>query len=614
MSTYLGNQLLSGVATNTISNAHSLFDFKWTDHILNEMSWLRNDLQAAFDAGTTGQTEVIDGLTVYYDLAPDGHKIISAEYPSAVQVAEQVYDKTGVSWYYILDTTNQRFKLPRELPITDKSKGNGMTLGLTNGIVNTGIYIIGDTSVAVRNCVEAYNTSIGTNMSGLSQTSSNGTYGITADPTKSGIISHRANENGQQYLYFYVGEYSQSQAEQVATLNVEMFNNKADKNLVNTGYLTNCITEIPQDIKLELDTTNHNIILKAGSRVWYPDGFETDGTTPKFSYYTLESDRTATTINPSNYNDAVIINLYDENGSYMFWGEMVDTYSGSTSPTLTGHRQYWYDTTNNIIKYYDPISSSWINEFSGHKFIFPLGLFTVEENIGFTEIQQIFNGFGYFGSTIYVLPGVKGLIPNGRNPDGTLKTTNFISSKVITRSDMSISRNDLTVSVNPNGYLNYDNNFHIDENGYLRTHANNIWTELPFANYTTGTDGRIGYFSPKKVYKILDCSDSSYISKCSMISNKYVDLTLGASGTSYIAPANGYVTISKIVATTSSASVFRYVMITNTTTGVSYSTSGNYMYHLTLDVPVRKGDSYEIYYDATGTTNYFKFYYAEGEI
>ena len=43
MSTYLGNQLLSGVATNTISNAHSLFDFKWSDHILNEMSWLRAD-------------------------------------------------------------------------------------------------------------------------------------------------------------------------------------------------------------------------------------------------------------------------------------------------------------------------------------------------------------------------------------------------------------------------------------------------------------------------------------------------------------------------------------------------------------------------------------------
>lgn len=43
MSLRLGDKIISGIGTHTKYNAHSLLDFKWTDHILNEMSWLRAD-------------------------------------------------------------------------------------------------------------------------------------------------------------------------------------------------------------------------------------------------------------------------------------------------------------------------------------------------------------------------------------------------------------------------------------------------------------------------------------------------------------------------------------------------------------------------------------------
>ena len=39
----------------------------------------------------------------------------------------------------------------------------------------------------------------------------------------------------------------------------------------------------------------------------------------------------------------------------------------------------------------------------------------------YASVERIFNGFGYIGSTIFALPGVKCLIPNGRNIDGSLK-------------------------------------------------------------------------------------------------------------------------------------------------------------------------------------------------
>ena len=82
---------------------------------------------------------------------------------------------------------------------------------------------------------------------------------------------------------------------------------------------------------------------------------------------------------------------------------------------------------------------------------------TINTNsLGQTSIERIFNGFGFMGGAIFLLPGVKGLIANGKNPDGTYKTIDYVSSKVVVRFDMSTNRNDLTVSVNPGGYLNYD--------------------------------------------------------------------------------------------------------------------------------------------------------------
>jgi hypothetical protein len=50
-----------------------------------------------------------------------------------------------------------------------------------------------------------------------------------------------------------------------------------------------------------------------------------------------------------------------------------------------------------------------------------------------TSVDQVFNGFGYIGSTIFVDKGVKGLIPNGRNKDGTLNNIEFVTGKVLTR-------------------------------------------------------------------------------------------------------------------------------------------------------------------------------------
>lgn len=123
MSVYKGTSLLAGVATNTISNSNYLLDWKWSDHIINSMEWLRADTFSwqsgsvytavynhlvADNSSGTSQTETVGSYTISYKLAPDGHKITTDE-----STVANIYNETGEAWYYVLDTTNQRFKLPR---------------------------------------------------------------------------------------------------------------------------------------------------------------------------------------------------------------------------------------------------------------------------------------------------------------------------------------------------------------------------------------------------------------------------------------------------------------------------------------------------------------------
>ena len=175
-----------------------------------------------------------------------------------------------------------------------------------------------------------------------------------------------------------------------------------------TNIRTNCITEIPQDIKLELN--NGTLTLKSGSKVYIPNGFEQDGVTRKFDVLTIETDVDRIEDTSSQY-----MCFYQPSNNIIYIGATTGIFATTTVPTNLGQYTYWYDLTNNIIKRSDDYGATWTTGYS-----LPIGLITVS-NGNISLIDQKFNGLGFMGNRLFVLPGLKGLMPDGRDEDGTIK-------------------------------------------------------------------------------------------------------------------------------------------------------------------------------------------------
>ena len=91
--------------------------------------------------------------------------------------------------------------------------------------------------------------------------------------------------------------------------------------------------------------------------------------------------------------------------------------------------------------------------------------------------------------------------------------------------------------------------------------------------------------------------------EASMPSSRYIDLTLGASGSTYTAPANGWFCL--IGPTGSSTAGY---IGTNSLMGAT--SSGSNSYGLNIVLPVKKDDTVKIYYTSAET---LRFIYAQGE-
>ena len=384
-------------------------------------------------------------------------------------------------------------------------------------------------------------------------------------------------------------------------------------NALRTTQITNCITEIPQDIKLEL--ADGVLTLKAGSKIYVPNGIGV------FDEITIEDD-ISKSYTLSGADRKTLLIYKDGALNFLATSSTIEYYfSGETAPDqFIGGYAYWYDTGNNLLKFTSDSGVTWESGYS-----LPIG--ELQIGTGFS-INQVFNGFGYIGKTVFALPGIKGLIPNGRNTDGTLNNQEFELDEVLIGTlDPNVPAGETVFVVrkqNDNQMISFFkglfnarntsdlasdtpwyNLYYLKDENKLRA-GNQVEIEAYVGGWVFCDENyNITSFRPKTTFNAVDYSDSSWFAAQAMPGEKYINLTLGASNTVYTAPANGYFTLAKM------ANNGQHIYMSNGRISVQswVSTTG----YIQSFLPVQKGDSLNIGYTATGDTAFFRFVYAQGE-
>lgn len=286
-------------------------------------------------------------------------------------------------------------------------------------------------------------------------------------------------------------------------------------------------------------------------------------------------------------------------------------YSGASAPTGSAIL-WWYDTENNLIKMTRDSGSTWT---SGY----PLPLAIVHtDGTQIVSIDKIFNGFGYIGSTVFALPGVKVQIPNGKNEDGTFNNIIAVNNSVKLSTVSSSDNGDkgwyvsstFTISFTAAWVFNYEKNCYINSEGNPR-----YAVKLAVGSITSG---KITSFEPFTVDSVANSNASnfsqagrSYLSGLGMPSGRYIDLTLGASNSTYTAPANG-----TVLAIKRAVDVGQNLGLARVSSGIFFDFAWNSVANsnIFVNMDVRKGEVFGVSYTASGTeVQILRFYYAEGE-
>lgn len=293
--------------------------------------------------------------------------------------------------------------------------------------------------------------------------------------------------------------------------------------ILTTNLITNCITEIPQDIKLEL---NEGVLtLKAGSKVYVPNGFEDDGITPKFDEVVVESDIAYADWAGRSRDIVIYLNA---NSNQLTYNTNVDeTYSGDVAPALTHKFAVWYDIQNNIIKHTNDTGATWESNFS-----LPIAVCYQDADMVLTSIKEIFNGYGYIGSTVFVLPNIKGLIPNGKNEDGSLNNIEFVASNVITKEYTATNQVNHYLALLSNNTIGWYSEAYVNKDNKLIVQDGNSRDAVIFGNIQGDTTSHITSFTTKQPFRALDYSEFNLTPH---ITETYQNGTSG-----YIVYSNGY--------------------------------------------------------------------------
>lgn len=247
--------------------------------------------------------------------------------------------------------------------------------------------------------------------------------------------------------------------------------------------ITNCIKQIQQDIIVSYATTI--LTVASGTKVYNALG----------NSWIISSNvtRDFSNVGSSPNNKWILVFEKNSNNSHVYAASAM--WSQPTQPSSGG---VWLNTNTNEIK--------WSNDaVTWGDCSFPIGIVSTDNDRVIQDVQ-VFNGMGYIGSTIFALPGVKALGPNGLNNDGTLKNLARSITNVTTVTCSSTGSRLLLFSDNALNDVSTEYVYDYVRNLVYNSSTGNVFARALVASYTT-TAGVISNFKPKTAFHAVDWND-----------------------------------------------------------------------------------------------------------
>ena len=308
---------------------------------------------------------------------------------------------------------------------------------------------------------EALVTQIGTNQSaiaGLGTDKQDKITGAATTITSSNLTANKAvitNNNGK------IAESTVTSTElgylSGASSNIQsQLNNKASTSLDNlnasgqmvidsqNGTISNCILDIPQDIKIEIN--NGIITLKSGCKLTL--------TGSTYSTVTVENDVNYSA--PTETNCRMVVFATAAGVPYPLTEKckIENVHSGDDHGFGSG--KIYYDSTDKIIYTYEEIPGS---GYYASNLTYPLAVVDVDSTgkCSFAKDSNgndmVFNGAGFIGHHAFIHPGVKVLASDGFNTDGSLKSLNYTTNSLIICELPGYSSSDRALFLESNSYV-----------------------------------------------------------------------------------------------------------------------------------------------------------------
>lgn len=202
----------------------------------------------------------------------------------------------------------------------------------------------------------------------------------------------------------------------------------------------------------------------------------------------------------------------NESGKYVLFDggnyfALQNCVSGDTDSLENQPNHVWYDTSNNLVKVYDNNGEEIVSTFG-----FPVGVATLSSG-SLVSIDQIFNGFGYIGSTIYMIQNVKWLVPNGRSSESNVNNIESLTLSCKTYTNTTPTNGLFYITTDGSELYErstsnvYEYNIKLNYNVYNNSITNEVAMIKIQRETVNNTDGCITQFQPKQVLFIEDSNN-----------------------------------------------------------------------------------------------------------